>query len=388
MRRMQLTMLAILSACFALTLPARADADEIGVSADTILFGQAAVLEGPSSALGQRMRQGILAAFGEINAKGGVFGRRLELVSRDDGYDPDRSVVQTMRLLDEDKVFALIGAVGTPTAVATVPITHARGVPFVGPFSGAEFLRAPELTNVVNIRASYSAEAEAWIKYLTEDLQLKRIAIFYQDDSFGRDGLAGVKNALQRRGLELTAEGTFERNTRAVGAALRTLKRAEPEAVVMIGTYGPCAEFIKLAHTRGFRPTFVNISFVRANALAKELGADGNGVIVSQVVPFPWDSSLQIVADYQAAQKALAPELTPSFVALEGYLSGRLVAAALEMAGPNPTRAGLLKLINEVGRFDVSGSVISVGARMHDAPPKVFLTVIQPDGTFKPIERP
>ena len=334
------------------------------------------------------MQQGILAAFQEINTKGGVFGRRLELVSRDDGYDPDRSVVQTMKLLDEDKVFALIGAVGTPTAIATVPITSARGIPFIGPFTGAEFLRAPELTNVVNIRASYSAEAEAWIKYLTENLQLRRIAIFYQDDSFGRDGLAGVKHALERRGLELTAEGTFERNTRAVGAALRTLKRAEPEAVVMVGTYGPCAEFIKLAHKGGFHPAFVNISFVGANALAKELGTEGNGVIVSQVVPFPWDSSLRIVADYQAAQKALAPALTPDFVSLEGYLSGRLAAAALEMAGPNPTRAGLLKLINEIGRFDVSGSVISVGARMHDEPPKVFLTVIQPDGTFKPIERP
>src|ERR1700726_898564 len=364
-----------------------ARAEEIGVSADRILFGQAAALEGPSSALGQGMRHGILAAFAEINAKGGVHGRRLELVSRDDGYDPDRSVVQTTRLIEEDKVFALIGAVGTPTTTVTVPIAKARNVPFIGPFTGAAFLRAPDLSNVVNIRASYGAEAEAWIKHLTEDLHLKNIAIFYQDDSYGRDGLAGVKAALEKRGMELTAEGTFERNTRAVGSAMRTLKRAEPEAVVMVGTYGPCAAFIRLARRSGFNPIFVNISFVGANALAKELGPEGQGVVVSQVVPFPWDASVKVVADYQAAEKAFDPNLKPDFVSLEGYLSGRLVAAALEMAGPNPTRAEMLRLINDVGRFDISGDIITFGQKMHDAPAKVFLTVIQPDGTFKAVDR-
>lgn len=361
--------------------------EETGVSDDAILFGQAAALEGPSSALGQRMRQGIVAAFTEINAKGGVHGRKLRLLSRDDGYDPDRSVAQTLRLIEEDKVFALIGAVGTPTAIATIPITSARGVPFIGPFSGAEFLRDLELSNVVNIRASYGAEAEAWIKHLTEDRHFTRIGIFYQDDAFGRDGLTGVKRALAKRGLELAAEGTFERNTRAVASAWRMLKRAEPEAIVMVGTYGPCTEFIKLAHRSGLRPTFVNISFVGAVALAGELGPEGEGVIVSQVVPFPWDRSLGLVADYQAAQKAFDPALTPDFVSLEGYLSGRLAAAALEKAGPNPTRAELLRVVNEIGRFDISGSLVTVGPRMIDTPPMVFLTVIQKDGTFRAVDR-
>src|SRR6202790_1415610 len=364
-----------------------ASAEEIGVSADRILFGQAAALEGPSSALGQGMRHGILAAFAEINAKGGVHGRRLELVSRDDGYDPDRSVVQTTRLIEEDKVFALIGAVGTPTTTVTVPIAKARNVPFIGPFTGAAFLRAPDLSNVVNIRASYGAEAEAWIKHLTEDLHVSRIAIFYQDDSYGRDGLAGVKAALEKRGIELAAEGTFERNTMAVGSALRTLKRAEPEAVVMVGTYGPCAEFIKLAHKSGFSPIFVNISFVGANALAEALGADGNGVIVSQVVPFPWDRSVKVVADYQAAETALDPNMKPEFVSLEGYLAGRLVASALEETGPNPTRAEMLRVINDVGRFDISGTIMTFGPKTLDAPAKAFLTVIQPAGTFKAVEK-
>lgn len=387
MHRQRLTIGTGLAIFLAVANPLDASADEIGVNSHSIVFGQAAALDGPSSALGQGMRKGILAAFAEINAKGGVHGRRLELISRDDGYDPDRSVVQTNKLIEEDKVFALIGAVGTPTTTVTVPIAKARNVPFIGPFTGAAFLRAPDLHNVVNIRASYGAEAEAWIKHLTEDLHVRSIAIFYQDDSFGRDGLAGVKLALEKRGMELTAEGTFERNTKAVGSALRTLKRAEPEAVVMVGTYGPCAEFIKLARKSGFNPIFVNISFVGANALAKELGPEGTGVIVSQVVPFPWDTSVKVVADYQAAEKALDPSMKPEFVSLEGYLSGRLVAAALEKTGPNPTRADMLRVINEVGRFDISGTIMTFGSKMHDAPSKVFLTVIQPDGTFKAVEK-
>src|ERR1700733_11060213 len=310
--------------CWLLLLTSPAQAAEIGGPAGRILFGQAAAMSGPSSALGLKMRQGILAAFAEVNAKGGVHGRKLELISRDDGYDPDRSVLQTVRLLNEDKIFALIGAVGTPTSLVTEPIARNENVPFIGPFTGAGFLRENGMDNVVNIRASYSAEAEAWVKHLTEDRHLKRIAIFYQDDPYGRDGLTGVKLALEKRGMELAAEATYERNTKAVASAMRTLRRAEPEAVVMVGTYAPCAEFIKLARKSGFNPVFVNISFVGAVALAQELGHEGAGVIVSQVVPFPWDASIKVVADYQAAQRLLDPELEPDFVSLEGYLSGRL----------------------------------------------------------------
>jgi branched-chain amino acid transport system substrate-binding protein len=387
MRQFQLTIIVGLSILFTLVNPLRALADDVGVSSDTILFGQVAALEGRSSALGQGMRQGILAAFAEINARGGIHGRKLKLISRDDGYDPDRSVAQTVKLIEEDKVFALIGAVGTPTTTATVPIAKANNVPFIGPFTGAEFLRAPDLQNVVNIRASYSAEAEDWITHLTEDRHVRNIAIFYQDDSFGRDGLAGVKRALEKRGLDLTAEATYERNTKAVASALRTLKRAEPEAVVMVGAYGPCAEFIKLARRSGFDPIFVNISFVGANALSKALGSEGSGVIVSQVVPFPWDTSLKVVADYQAAETALDPDMKPDFVSLEGYLSGRLAAAAIEIAGPNPTRADMLRAIIDRGRFDIGGDIMTFGPKIDDAPAKVFLTVIQPDGTFKPVEK-
>ncbi len=386
MRRSAFVFTSLTASLMALTSVVPGWAED-GVTSDTILFGQATVLEGPASALGQGMRIGIRAAFEEANKKGGVHGRKLELVSVDDGYEPDKSIAATKRLIEQDKVFALIGAVGTPTSAAAQPIATAAKVPFIGAFTGAMFLRNTKLENVINIRASYDAETEAWVKHLTEDLKIKKIAILYQDDAFGRAGLSGFKKAMDKRGMEIVAEGTFERNTVAVKTALLTLKRAEPEAVVMVGPYKPCAEFIKLARKIDFNPVFVNISFVGAGALAKELGPAGDGVVVSQVVPFPWDVSLKVVADYQAAIKAIDPQAQPEFVSLEGYLVGRLAIAALEKVGRDVTREALLKTIKETGRFDIGGLTMTYGPNDNEGLDNVFMTVIQPDGSFKAVDK-
>jgi ABC-type branched-subunit amino acid transport system substrate-binding protein len=360
---------------------------ENGVTTDSILFGQAAVLQGPASALGLGMKEGMLAAFDEANRKGGVHGRTIKLISVDDGYEPSKSIAATRKLIEDDKVFALLGPVGTPTAVAAQPIAGAAKVPFIGAFTGASFLRNPKLDNVINVRASYDAETEAWVKHLTEDLNIRKIAIFYQDDAFGRAGLSGFDKAMKKRGLQIVAEGTYERNTTAIKTALLTLRKAEPEAVVMVGAYQPCAEFIKLARKIEFNPVFVNISFVGASALAKALGNEGAGVIVSQVVPFPWEPSIKVIADYQAAIKARDPKAEPEFVTLEGYLVGRLAIAALERAGPEPTRTGLLKAIKEGGAFDIGGLTMTYGPDDNEGLDKVFMTVIQPDGSFKAVDR-
>src|SRR5262245_21002263 len=381
--RVKTVFISVVTACL-LASPAAA---EDGVTSDTIVFGQAAVLQGPASALGQGMRAGISAAFEEANKNGGVHGRKLSLTSVDDGYEPDKSITATKKLIEQDKVFVLIGAVGTPTSAAAQPIATAAKVPFIGAFTGAMFLRDTKLDNVINIRASYDAETEAWVRHLTENLKIKKIGIFYQDDAFGRAGLSGFKKAMEKRGMEIAAEGTFERNTVAVKSALLTLKRAEPEAVVMVGPYKPCAEFIKLARKIDFNPVFVNISFVGAGSLAKELGPDGNGVVVSQVVPFPWDMSLKVVADYHAAIKAIDAQAEPGFVSLEGYLVGRLAIAALNKAGKDLTRETLLKTIKDTGRFDIGGLEMTYGPDDNEGLDKVFMTVIQPDGSFKAVDK-
>ena len=362
-------------------------AAEDGVSADTIVFGQAAALGGPAAALGTGMKAGLTAAFEEINKKGGVHGRKLKLVSVDDGYEPEKSIAATKKLIETDKVFALIGTVGTPTAAATQPIATAAKVPFVGAFTGAGFLRNAKLDNVINVRASYDAETEAWVRHLTEDLKIKKIAIFYQDDAFGRAGLSGFKKAMEKRNLPIAVEGTYERNTVAVKTALLNIKREEPDAVVMVGAYKPCAEFIKLSRKVGFNPVFVNISFVGATALAKELGPDGKGVVVSQVVPFPGDTSVKVVGDYQAAIKAVDDKAETDFVSLEGYLVGRLAIAALDKAGANPDRQSFLKAIKDTGKFDFGGLAMTFGAEDNEGLDQVFMTMIGEDGKFKAVEK-
>jgi ABC-type branched-subunit amino acid transport system substrate-binding protein len=360
---------------------------EPGVFDNRIVFGQSAAFEGPAAALGLGMREGILASFNETNATGGVDGRRLELVSYDDGYEPEKAIANTKRLIDEDGVFALVGEVGTPTSNAAQPIATEAGVPFIGPFTGAAFLRDPALGNVINVRGSYDQETEAWIEHLTTDLGVSRIAILYQDDTFGRAGLSGVSKALEKRGMKLVAEGTYERNTTAVKTALLAIRKGDPEAVVMVGAYKPCAEFIKLAHRLKMNPVFVNISFVGANALAKELGEDGKGVVVTQVVPFPGDMNLPLVARYQKALKAANPDAQVGFVSLEGYMVGRLIAEALGREKGPVTRAGLLSTIKEAGTFDLGGITLSYGPDDNQGMDQVFLTVIQVDGSLKPIDR-
>ncbi len=365
----------------ALSHPAGA---EPGVSGDKITFGQVAALEGPASALGQEMRTGLLAAFAEANAKGGVKGRKLELISRDDGYEPTQSIAAIKQLIDENQILGLVGAVGTPTSQAIAPIAAQAGLPFIGPFTGAEFLRDPSLGNVENVRASYFQETEMMVEHLTKDLKLTRIGILYQDDAFGRAGLAGVQKAMERRNMQLVSEGNFARNTVAVKMALLSIRKGDPEAVILIGPYKPCAEFIKLARQIKMNARFVNISFVGSNALAKELGPDGADVIVTQVVPFPRDTTIPLVSRYQAALKAIDSNAQPGFVTLEGYTVGRLVVEALGRVDGEPTRAALLGAIAK-GGFDLGGIKLDYGPGNNRGSSQVFLTVIQSDGTFKPI---
>jgi branched-chain amino acid transport system substrate-binding protein len=375
---------AVLAVLLATGIPASA---ENGVSPDKVVFGQAAALDGPASALGLGMKIGLEAAFAEANKAGGVKGRKLELKSVDDGYEPTKSIEAAKKLLEEDKVFALVGAVGTPTSAATQPIATAAGAPFIGPFTGVEFLREPHKPLVMNIRASYFQETEAMVERLTKDLGATKIAIMYQDDAFGQAGLAGVKKALDKRQMQLAGEGTFERNTVAVKTALLSIKKAEPQAVIMISPYKPAAEFIKLAKQIKLDVTFVNISFVGSDALAKELGAAGAGVVITQVVPFPQDAAIPVVGRYQASLKASAPDAQPGFVSLEGYLVGRAIVASLEKVDGDLTREAMLAAVQKAGTLDLGGFKLSYSPTSNRGSDQVFLTVIQPDGSFKAVDR-
>ncbi len=381
-KRHPLKSLALGMALSLFALPAMAAP---GVTDDSITFAQVAALKGPAGALGSGMRAGILAAFDEANRAGGINGRALHLDSFDDGYEPDRSVNALRKAMSSGKYIGLIGPVGTPTTKATQPIASAAGFPFIGPFTGAGFLRDASKGNIFNVRATYAAETEAWIKYLVDKKGMKNIALLYQDDGFGRVGLNGVTAALDKRGMKLSATGTYTRNTTAVKSALLAIRKAKPDAVVMVGAHKPIAAFIKLAHRLKMKPAFVTISFVGSRALAQELGKDGQGVIISQVVPFPWDGSIALVKDYQSAITAQDPEAKPGFVSLEGYMVGRLAIAGLRAAGKNPTRESFLAALNGLKNVDLGGVTLHFGPGDNQGMDQVFLTEITANGSFKPV---
>ena len=358
-----------------------------GVFDDRVVFGQSAAFSGPAQALGTNMRLGILAAFHEANESGGVHGRSLELASLDDAYEPEAAVTNTIRLIEDDKVFALIGEVGTPTSRSATPVAADAGIPFIAPFTGAEFLRdAERWSNIINLRASYYQETEEMVARLTTDLGIQRIGVLYQDDSYGRAGWRGVRNALDRRGMEAASIGLYPRNTTAIKTALLDLEQGEPEAVIMIGAYEPVAALIKWARHTGMDPIFMTVSFVGSNALALELGTGGAGVYVTQVVPFPTDDSLPIVASYLSALAAYDPDAVPGFVSFEGYMAGRLAAAGLDRCGRAVDRACFLDILNGVELIDIDGFGLRYGAGDNQGSDSVFLTVIGDDGKYHPVE--
>ncbi len=376
--------LGLSAAVFSLAIGAQAQ--EVGVFDSEVAFGQIAALDGPASRLGLGMQTGILAAFLEINSAGGVHGRQLTLESRDDGYEPDRSIEQITQMIADNRFLGVIGTVGTPTNLVLQPIATEANFPLVGPFTGAGFLRNTDLKNTYNLRGSYDAETEAWIAHLVDERSMRNIAILYQNDGFGLAGLSGVNKALTRRGMTLIAEGTYTRNTTDVKDALFTIRDAAPDAVVMVGAYKPIGEFIKLSRSFEFTPEFVTISFVGSVALADELWPEGAGVIISQVVPFPWDETIPIVAEYQAALQVHEPYEDFGFVTLEGYLVGRLVIEAVERAGPDLTREGFLAAIESIDLLDFGGLTVSFGPDDNQGIDRIFMTRLLPDGFFEPMQ--
>ena len=300
------------------------------------------------------------AHFKAVNAQGGVNGRQLKLVVRDDAYEPEKTKAAVKALIEEDKVFALIGSVGTPTGLAALPILTAASVPIVGMFTGAQALREPFNRNVFHVRASYFDETEKIVQHLTT-LGIKKIAVFYQNDAYGKAGLEGVDRALARRQLKTVATGTVERNTVDVSKSLATILGASPEAIVQISAYKSCAAFIKQARAKGFGGQFFNVSFVGSKALADELGDAGNGVVISQVVPFPYIPSSSIVREYQQ-RMAESGQKELDFSSLEGFLTAKVFVEGLKRAGRNLTRDSLIAGLESMREVNLGGFMVNYGA--------------------------
>ena len=355
-------------------------AAETGVDADTVILGQSAALSGPAQELGSEMRLGAQIYFNLVNQAGGVFGRQIKLVSLDDGYEPDRAVANTRKLINEDKVFALFGYVGTPTSNAALPVFTEARVPFFGAFTGAESLRNPFNRYIFNVRASYFEETEKIVEQLT-NLGVKNIAVLYQDDAYGKAGLAGMERAMAKRSMKIAALGTVERNTVKVDAAVAALVPKSPDVIVMISAYKSIAAFVKTAKKAGYVGQFHNVSFVGSRALADELGADGYGVAISQVMPFPFTQSSLVVREYQLALKKSGSSL-PSFTSLEGFIAAKVFVEGLKRTGKDLTREKFINALETLNYFDVGGFNVNFSPKSHNGSSFVELTMIGRNKTF------
>ncbi len=356
-----------------------APAQAQGVTADTILIGQSAALSGPAEALGKEMQAGAEAYFSAVNKAGGVNGRRIKLVTLDDGYEPERAKANTSDLIEKQKVLALFGYVGTPTSNAAVPLFTAAKVPFIGAFTGAQALREPHNPMIFNVRASYFDETEAIVAHLVQ-LGVKRIGVFYQNDGYGQAGLAGVERALKSRNMEIAAKATVERNSVDVARAVDTIAKANVTAVIQISAYKSCAAFIQSMRRANQFPAFWNVSFVGSKALSTELGDDGRGVQISQVVPFPWSIEYAVVREYQ---QRIGGEANYSFTSLEGYIAAKVLVEGLKKAGKDLNRESLRAALEKLGTIDLGGFSVTYQPGKHQGSTLVDLTIISKNGTFK-----
>ncbi|HEX6703321.1 MAG TPA: ABC transporter substrate-binding protein [Albitalea sp.] len=349
--------------------------------AEPILLGQSAALSGPSAALGTEFRRGAMLVFDRVNAGGGIGGRPIELVSLDDGYEPERCERNTSTLIDRGAL-ALFGYVGTPTSLAALPMAASSRVCLFAPFTGAEALRAPSNRYAFHIRGSYYDETERIVRQLAT-VGIRRIGVFHQNDSYGRAGLEGVLRGLSPLGLQPVCTGTVERNSSDVSSALDAILAGKPDAIIQISAYRSCAAFVRAAKRAGYGGMFYNVSFVGTQALADELGPDARGVVVSQVMPFPYAPTTVIAGEYLAAGRVSEGiAFAPNYSGIEGYIAATTMVRALRRA-KGATRAGIVGALESLHEVDLGGFVVDFAPGKHVASKFVELTILTSDGRVR-----
>lgn len=349
--------------------------------ANRLVLGQSAAFSGPAAQLGIQFNAGARLYFDQLNAKGGANQTLVEISTLDDGYEPDRCAANTRKLLDEG-VFALFGYIGTPTSLAALPLATQAETPFFAPFTGAMGLRQPFNRMAFHMRASYNDETALIVKQLT-NLGLKKIAVFHQNDAYGKAGLSGVTEALNALQLKPVAVATVERNSVDVAQAVSTINAAGPDAVVQISAYASCAAYIRAARAAGYGGTFFNVSFVGTQALADTLGKDGAGVAVSQVVPSPYSTSRPITREFLTAIAQGGNKVQPNFSSLEGFMAAQLFAEGMRRASGRVTRDSLIAGLESIRNFSMGGFNVSFSPSNHVASKFVELSMLTGDGRIR-----
>ncbi len=351
-----------------------------GVTKTSILIGQSSPFSGSNKELGEDIREGLQAYFKQVNAAGGVNGRTFELIALDDGNDPKRSGENARILIEQRGVLALIGYASATLSLPALPFVEKSKIAFVGPFTGAEPMRSFR-RNVYNIRASYADELEKIVDFYTTT-GMKKFSVIHYDDAVGKENLAAVEVALTKRGLKAASIGTLKRNQTDLGAAVSDVVKAAPDVVIATTLYKTTGDFIKSARKAGSGAQFASTSFVGASALASELGDQGTGVVVAQVVPPYARASIPIVREYQAAIEKSLGKKGYSFTSLEAYIGAKVLVEAIRRAGANPTREGLLKTLDSMQNFNVGGYLVDFSPSNHNGSKFVELTAISKAGRF------
>ncbi|HRH14795.1 MAG TPA: ABC transporter substrate-binding protein [Azonexus sp.] len=354
---------------------------EPGVTDNSITLGMSSPFSGPNGAYGIDMRQVIDSYFDQVNKGGGVHGRKISLIALDDGYETDRTVANTKTLIIDKNVFALLAFYGSsPTTEAMNKVFGPARVPLVGTISGAGTLREPISQNpnsryMFNVRASYADETEAIVNELVST-GLKNIAVFYQNDGFGKSGLEGVTTALKKHNLVPSVAATVERNSVEVASAVDAIAKANPQAVIMVTLYKPTAAFIKAMKAAGQGALFRTLSPVGTEQLVKELGADARGIVISQVMPYPWNDIVPMVRDYQ---KLIGNKANSSYYGIEAYAMARITVDALRKAGKDPTREKFLAALEGMNS-DLGGFRVAYSGSNRQGSRFVEMTVVGPGG--------
>ncbi len=346
-----------------------------GVTRTTILIGQSGPLSGANKEFGEGIRDGALAYFRAVNAAGGINKRKLELITIDDANDAKRSGENGRVLIEEKGVLAVFGYASATLSLPALPHAEKHRVPFVAPFTGAEPMRKFR-PYVYNMRASYADELEKIVDFYAST-GLKRFSVLHYDDPVGKENLGAVETALIKRGLKPVSISSVKRNQLELGDAVSGMIKSTPDVVITTTLYRTTADFVKQAKKTGSVAQFASTSFVGASALAAELGPEGAGMVVAQVVPPP---SIPIVREYQSAIEKQLGRKDFSSTSLESYIAAKVLVEGIRRAGANPTRESLLKALDSIRNFDVGGYIVDFSPSNHNGSKFVELTAINREG--------
>jgi len=366
-----------------LTIAMAAGLAQAAPGREDIVIGQVAPLTGTIAGTGDEYVAGGAAYFAHVNANGGIYGRKIRVVVKDDSYKPDQTLAMTRQVLAEDKPLALFGFVGTGNVLALNKnrVLEDAGIALLAPYTGAQDLREPMSPHIFHIRASYTDETARMVEHL-HSIGLRRFAVMYQDDPFGKSGLTGAETALKKLGLSAVARGGYDRTKpEDIDAAVAAIAPANPDAIIMVSVNRASAAFVKKMRAQGSKARLFSISVVNFKELLKNAGEDNaRGIGISQVMPYPYSTLAPVAREFQTAMAKYQPTKVVSYASMESFIAAKILVEAIQRSGADPTRQKIITQLDKMNNYDAGGFKVSFSPDNHVGSKFVEVTVIGRDG--------